>query len=138
MMSCGTICRRCKMDYGVQMGDADADEMRIDIQSDEHILWANNIEADRMYWSWQRTLMAMLRPTYPGQLHQIQRNLQNLIAIIDPGTLDGLRQGFASTSACSLGFNVLNVPADGQDCIVCVWACEVRASARFDTVPDFW
>ena len=78
-------------EHGVQMGDTDADEMRIDIWSDEHILWANNIEADRMYWNWQRPLMAMLRPTYPGQLHQIQRNLQNLVAIIDPGTLGGLR-----------------------------------------------
>ena len=75
----------------MQMGDTDADEMRIDIRSDEHILWANNIETDRMYWNWQRPLMAMLRPTYPGQLHQIQRNLQNLVAIIDPGTLGGLR-----------------------------------------------
>ena len=96
------------------MGDTDADEMRIDIRSDEHILWANNIEADRTYWNWQRPLMAMLRPTYPGQLHQIQRNLQNLVAIIDPGTLPGLRQGSAVTNASSMGCNMLSVPAHGQ------------------------
>ena len=101
------------------MGDADADEMRIDIRSDEHILWANNIEADRMYWNWQRTLMTMLRPTYPGQLHQIQRNLQNLVAIIDPGTLHGLRQGFAVTETPSMGLTMLTVPAHGQS-VSCV------------------
>ena len=107
----------------MQMGDSDVDEMRIDIRSDEHILWANSIEADRMYWNWQRPLMAMLRPAYPGQLHQIQRNLQNLVAIIDPGTLDGLRRGSAVTRAPSLGFNMLSVPANRQT-VSCVSALE--------------
>ena len=103
----------------MQMGDTDVDEMRIDIRSDEHILWANNLETDRMYWNWQRPLMAMLRPTYPGQLHQIQRNLQNLVVIMDPGTLDGLRQDSASTSAPSLGYSRVAVPA-WPSCFVCV------------------
>lgn len=75
----------------VQMEQVDVEDMRIDIQSDEHILWANNIETDTLYWNWQRPLQSMLRPMYPGQLHQIQRNLQNLVAIIDPGAVEGLR-----------------------------------------------
>lgn len=80
--------------HGMQMGEVDAEDMRIDIQSDEHILWANNIETDNIYWNWQRPLQTMLRPMYPGQMHQIQRNLMNLVAIIDPGALDGLRWAF--------------------------------------------
>lgn len=76
---------------GMQMEGANEEDMRINIQSEEHILWANNIETDTVYWNWQRQLMTMLRPMYPGQLHQIQRNLQNLVAIVDPGTVDGLK-----------------------------------------------
>ena len=75
----------------MQLGEVDVEDMKIDIRSDEHILWANNIETDNIYWQWQRSLSALLRPVFPGQMHQVQRNLLNLVAIIDPGTLDGLR-----------------------------------------------
>ena len=77
--------------HGMQLGEVDVEDMKIDISSNDHILWANNIETDNAYWSWQRSLSGLLRPVYPGQMHQIQRNLLNLVAIIDPGTLDGLR-----------------------------------------------
>ncbi len=77
--------------HGMQLGEVDVEDMKIDIRSDEHILWANNIETDNAYWSWQRSLTGLLRPVFPGQMHQIQRNLLNLVAIIDPGTLEGLR-----------------------------------------------
>ena len=85
----GLHCEGCML--GMQLGEVDVDDMKIDIRSDEHILWANNIETDNAYWSWQRSLTGLLRPVFPGQMHQIQRNLLNLVAIIDPGTLEGLR-----------------------------------------------
>ena len=74
-----------------QMADVDASDMRIDLASDGHITWANNLETGRMYWQWPDSVMDLLRPTYPGQLAKIQRNLFNLIALLDPGTLPGLR-----------------------------------------------
>ena len=78
----------------MQLGEVEVDNMKIDIRSDEHILWANNIETDNAYWSWQRSLSSLLRPVFPGHMHPIQRNLLNLVAIIDPGTLEGLRYAY--------------------------------------------
>ena len=82
----------------MQLGEVDLEDMKIDIRSDEHILWANNIETDNAYWSWQRSLATLLRPVFPGQMHQVQRNLLNLVAIVDPGTLDGLRYAHADVT----------------------------------------
>ena len=74
-----------------QMADVDASDMRVDLAAGGHIAWANDLETGRMYWTWPSSVMDLLRPAYPGQLAKIQRNLLNLIGLVDPGTLPGLR-----------------------------------------------
>ena len=65
--------------------------MRVDLAAGGRIAWANDLETGRMYWQWPSSVMDLLRPTYPGQLAKIQRNLFNLVGLLDPGTLPGLR-----------------------------------------------
>ena len=74
-----------------QMADVDASDMRVDLAAGGHIAWANDLETGRMYWTWPSSVMDLLRPAYPGQLAKIQRNLLNLVGLVDPGTLPGLR-----------------------------------------------
>ncbi|KAK9879740.1 hypothetical protein WA026_006800 [Henosepilachna vigintioctopunctata] len=60
-----------------------AQEFSIDIR-DSAILWLNNIETDLKYSRWSSSLMELLRPTFPGMMRQVKKNLFNLVLIIDP------------------------------------------------------
>ncbi|XP_017781204.1 PREDICTED: UDP-glucose:glycoprotein glucosyltransferase [Nicrophorus vespilloides] len=51
---------------------------------DSAINWVNDIETDTKYGRWSRSLMDFLRPTFPGMLRQVRRNLFNLVLLIDP------------------------------------------------------
>lgn len=64
-------------------GDADNQDFAIDIR-DSAIIWVNDIENDARYSRWSSLLGALLRPTFPGMLRNIRRNLYNLVLIIDP------------------------------------------------------
>ncbi|CAH1183606.1 unnamed protein product [Phaedon cochleariae] len=68
------------LDFGDQSG---SQEFAIDIR-DSAINWINNIEHDNRYGRWSSSLMELLRPTFPGMLRQLRRNLYNLVLIIDP------------------------------------------------------
>lgn len=54
------------------------DEFAIDIR-DSAISWINDIENDSRYNRWSNSLMELLRPTFPGMLRQVRRNLFNLV-----------------------------------------------------------
>ncbi|GAA99373.1 glycosyltransferase family 24 protein [Mixia osmundae IAM 14324] len=47
------------------------------------ILWWNDLEKDRRYRTWGKSLRELLRPTYPGQMNQVARNLINVIFSLD-------------------------------------------------------
>lgn len=53
-------------------------EFAMDIR-DSGILWANDLENDIQYKKWSNNYMELLRPTYPGVLRNIRRNLYNLV-----------------------------------------------------------
>ncbi|CAO3644351.1 unnamed protein product [Cunninghamella echinulata] len=53
-------------------------------KSDEpSVIWWNDLETDSKYKQWSSDLTGLLRPTYPGQLRPIRRNLFNLIFVED-------------------------------------------------------
>ncbi|XP_011341647.1 UDP-glucose:glycoprotein glucosyltransferase isoform X1 [Ooceraea biroi] len=61
----------------------DNQNFAIDIR-DSAINWINDIENDSRYSRWSPSLTELLRPTFPGMLRNIRRNLYNLVLIIDP------------------------------------------------------
>ncbi|CAG9768969.1 unnamed protein product [Ceutorhynchus assimilis] len=58
-------------------------DFALDIR-DSAISWLNDIETDSKFRYWSNSLMDLLRPTFPGMLRQIRKNLYNLVLIIDP------------------------------------------------------
>ncbi|XP_023565444.1 UDP-glucose:glycoprotein glucosyltransferase 1 isoform X2 [Octodon degus] len=55
----------------------------VDIRSTA-ISWVNNLEVDSRYNSWPSSLQELLRPTFPGVIRQIRKNLHNMVFIVDP------------------------------------------------------
>ena len=55
----------------------------IDIR-DSSIQWLNDLESDRKYNNWAKSLQEILRPTYAGMMRSIARNIFNLVLIVDP------------------------------------------------------
>lgn len=55
----------------------------IDIR-DTSVQWVNDLENDKKYSYWPKSLQEILRPTYPGMLRSIARNFYNLLVIVDP------------------------------------------------------
>ncbi|BGP48159.1 killer toxin resistant protein [Rhodotorula kratochvilovae] len=47
------------------------------------IFWWNDLEKDRRYKSWSTSVRDLLRPTYPGSMSQIAKNLNNVVFILD-------------------------------------------------------
>ncbi|XP_015835986.1 UDP-glucose:glycoprotein glucosyltransferase isoform X2 [Tribolium castaneum] len=58
-------------------------EFAIDIR-DSAVNWINDIETEAKYSRWSSSVMDLLRPTFPGMIRQVRKNLFNLILIIDP------------------------------------------------------
>lgn len=56
-------------------------EFALDIR-DSAILWVNNIETDMKYNRWSSSLMDLLRPTFPGMMRQVKKNLFNLVSSV--------------------------------------------------------
>lgn len=64
------------LDFG---DDSNNQEFAIDIR-DSAINWMNDLERDMKYNRWSTSLMELLRPTFPGMIRQIRRNLYNLVS----------------------------------------------------------
>ncbi|GAA5885662.1 hypothetical protein JCM6882_007517 [Rhodosporidiobolus microsporus] len=47
------------------------------------ILWFNNLQKDSRYKSWSKSVGDLLRPTYPGAMNLVARNLNNVVFILD-------------------------------------------------------
>lgn len=64
----------------IQPSEAD---YAVDIRSPA-ISWINNLEVDSRYNSWPSSLQELLRPTFPGVIRQIRKNLHNMVFMVDP------------------------------------------------------
>lgn len=64
------------LDFG---DDSNNQEFAIDIR-DSAINWITDLERDIKYSRWSTSLMELLRPTFPGMIRQIRRNLYNLVS----------------------------------------------------------
>ncbi|KAK9504391.1 hypothetical protein O3M35_010731 [Rhynocoris fuscipes] len=51
---------------------------------DSAVMWLNDIEHDKSYQRWSTSLFDLLRPTFPGMIRSIRKNLYNLVVIGDP------------------------------------------------------
>jgi UDP-glucose:glycoprotein glucosyltransferase len=60
-------------------------EYALDIR-DSAVLWANDIETDKQYRRWSESLMELLRPTFPGMLRSVRKNIYNLVSSADFST----------------------------------------------------
>ncbi|KAJ6218756.1 hypothetical protein RDWZM_004568 [Blomia tropicalis] len=67
-----------KLDINMEKQD-----FQVDIR-DGAIQYINDIESDRMYKNWPSSLHEMLRPSYPGMLRNVRRNMYHLVLILDP------------------------------------------------------
>ncbi|XP_001353481.3 UDP-glucose:glycoprotein glucosyltransferase [Drosophila pseudoobscura] len=57
-------------------------EFAIDIR-DTAVQWINDIETDAQYRRWPSSVMDLLRPTFPGMLRNIRKNVFNLVLVVD-------------------------------------------------------
>lgn len=55
----------------------------VDIR-DSAVLFVNDIEKDPQYKRWSPNIQDLLRPSYPGALRSIRRNMYNLVLVVDP------------------------------------------------------
>jgi UDP-glucose:glycoprotein glucosyltransferase len=53
--------------------------------------YMNDLEEDKDYLRWPKTVQALLQPNWPGQLYFIRKNLFTVIFVFDPSKDDGLR-----------------------------------------------
>ncbi|KAK2792291.1 hypothetical protein FQN52_003768 [Onygenales sp. PD_12] len=63
--------------------DAQRYDYRDELEGGNVIIWLNDIEKDRRYEGWPSTLDTLLRPTYPGQLPQVRRDIHNVVLPVD-------------------------------------------------------
>lgn len=66
----------------LDLGTASKD-FALDIR-DSAIQWVNDIEEDATYKRWPSSVFELLRPTFPGMLRSLRKNMFNLVVIVDP------------------------------------------------------
>ncbi|KAK9346477.1 UDP-glucose:glycoprotein glucosyltransferase-domain-containing protein [Lipomyces starkeyi] len=60
------------------------------IEGGDTIVWLNNIEKDTKYRKMSTKITAILEPHYPGQFHQIRKNIHNVVIPVDLNSLGDL------------------------------------------------
>lgn len=58
---------------------------------DENVVWWNNIEKDKRYKHFSPSLRELFRPTYPGSLHSIRRNIHHVLYVVDFSSTDQVK-----------------------------------------------
>ncbi|PSN48119.1 UDP-glucose:glycoprotein glucosyltransferase [Blattella germanica] len=71
------------LDFSSGSSSSSTPEYAIDIR-DSAVMWVNDIEHDKQYRRWSESLMELLRPTFPGMLRSVRRNLYNLVILANP------------------------------------------------------
>jgi len=59
------------------------DNFILDTRS-ESVQWLNNLEKDSQYNYWPSSLNEILRPTFPGMMRYIAKNVFHVVAFVDP------------------------------------------------------
>lgn len=67
----------------LDLGASSGKDFALDIR-DSAIQWVNDIEQDAAYKRWPTSVFELLRPTFPGMLRSIRKNMFNLVVIFDP------------------------------------------------------
>ncbi|XP_065644022.1 UDP-glucose:glycoprotein glucosyltransferase 1 isoform X2 [Hydra vulgaris] len=62
----------------------------LDTRSDA-VQWMNDLEKDSQYHYWPSHLQEMLRPTFPGMLRYVAKNIFHAVAFVDPLTHEGIK-----------------------------------------------
>ncbi|VVC24565.1 Nucleotide-diphospho-sugar transferases,Glycosyl transferase, family 8,UDP-glucose:Glycoprotein [Cinara cedri] len=104
----------------LDLGGAKGKSYAIDIR-DSSIQWINDLETDATYKRWPASVDDLLRPTFPGMLRSIRRNLYNLVVVCDPASKSSwpllkLTDSFLSHQSplrVGIVFNVSPKPAIG-------------------------
>jgi UDP-glucose:glycoprotein glucosyltransferase len=71
--------------------DATRFDWRDEIEEGKVIIWLNNLEKDKRYEGFPKSLMSLLQPTMPGQLPHLRRDMFNLIVPVDFSNLEDLQ-----------------------------------------------
>lgn len=50
----------------------------------DSVVFINDLEKDRQYWGWPSDLQEILRPTFPGMMRYIAKNIFNLVFFVNP------------------------------------------------------
>ncbi|KAI8366128.1 UDP-glucose:glycoprotein glucosyltransferase-domain-containing protein [Blakeslea trispora] len=61
-----------------------------DTLNDRFVTWWNDLEKDKKYSKWTDDMEEFLRPSYPGQLPPIKKNIFNLIMVEDLANMESL------------------------------------------------
>lgn len=64
----------------LDLSASSAKEFAIDIR-DSAITWINDIENDAQYKRWPSSVLDLLRPTFPGMMRNVRKNMLNLVSI---------------------------------------------------------
>ncbi|EFQ97505.1 UDP-glucose:glycoprotein glucosyltransferase [Nannizzia gypsea CBS 118893] len=58
-------------------------DYRDDIEGGGVIIWLNDLEKDPRYEGWSEDITTLLQPTYPGQFHELRRDVHNVVMPLD-------------------------------------------------------
>ncbi|XDG04931.1 hypothetical protein ABKA04_004546 [Annulohypoxylon sp. FPYF3050] len=58
-------------------------DWRDEIEEGRVIIWLNNIEKDKRYADYPKSLMSLMQRTYPGQIPPIRKDIFNLVVPVD-------------------------------------------------------
>jgi len=68
---------------GHPSGSSTAPQYGLDIR-DTSIIWLNDLETDSSYKRWPSDVSDLLRPSYPGMMRQLRKNIHNLVVMVNP------------------------------------------------------
>lgn len=62
----------------LDLSTSGAKDFAIDIR-DSAVTWVNDLENDAQYKRWPSSVMDLMRPTFPGMLRNVRKNIFNLV-----------------------------------------------------------
>lgn len=65
---------------GLDLSTSSSQDFAIDIR-DSAIIWINDIENDVQYRRWPSSVLDLLRPTFPGMMRNVRKNIFNLVRV---------------------------------------------------------
>ena len=108
----------------LDISSSKSEQITIDFR-DSAVVFINDIESDKQYRSWPSSINDLLRPTYPGMLRNVRKNMYNLVMIVDASKKESydliklaesfyvhrapLRIGFVFITSPGSGLEVANV-----------------------------